>query len=494
MSKRVLAFDLGASSGRAILAEYFDGTFKMQEIHRFPNEPVLVNGTLYWDVLRLFFHIKQGIQKASLSGEIDSIGIDTWGVDFGLLDKKGNLIENPVHYRDERTVGLVEEAFETINQNRLYGITGIEIMELNTLFQLLALKKYSPDTLERADTLLFTPDLLNYFLTGVKAAEYSIASTSQILDASCRIWSEEILEAFGLPKSLLKPVIPAGTLLGKLSDGICKELGINKSDVIAVASHDTASAVLAAPATEEDFIFLSSGTWSLFGTELKEPIINEKSIGYNVTNEGGFGGKILFHKNVIGTWLLQECRRQWKHEGKDYSFDELEDLALQTHPFQYFIDPSDSVFVASGNMPKRIQEYCLKTGQSAPQTIGEVVRCIYESLALKYREAFDIVRDCTGKEYHTIHLVGGGANSSFLCQMTASACGIQVDAGPVEATALGNIVVQLMALGEIRDIREARALISRIGGIKKYSPQDTEAWAQSYRRFISFADKGNSIL
>jgi rhamnulokinase/L-fuculokinase len=336
--------------------------------------------------------------------------------------------------------------------------------------------------------------LFNYFLTGVKVAEYSIASTSQMLDAHKRVWSEEILEAFDLPSKLLKTVIPSGTIVGKLSDEVCQELGVQKADVIAVASHDTQSAILAAPAAEEDFIFLSSGTWSLIGTELKEPIINEKSVKYNITNEGGFGGRIQFLKNVIGTWLLQECRRNWRVEGQDYSYDTLEELALGSTPFQSFIDPADSVFMAPGDMSGRIKEYCQKTGQIVPQTIGEIVRCIFESLSMKYREAFEMLRDCTGKDYRTIHLMGGGSKSPLLCQMTASSCGINVLAGPVEATALGNIAGQLIALGEISDIAQARRIISQNIETTEYFPQDAKLWSAAYQRYMTVIHCNNSDL
>lgn len=483
MSKRVLALDLGASGGRAILATYENGKITLSEVHRFSNDPVFVNGTLYWDILRLLHEIKQGMLKASHAGGYDSIGIDTWGVDFGLLDAKGNLLENPVHYRDKRTAGKAEKAFKTLSREAIYNATGIQFMDINTLYQMLALQNDRPELLEKADRMLFIPDLLNYFLSGVQASEYSIASTSQMLDAEKRQWSNEIFDAFSLPMHLLKPVVPTGTVLGVVSEEICQELGIQSAKVIAVAGHDTACAVVATPALEKDFIFISCGTWSLFGTELDEPLIDEKSTRYNMTNEGGYGGNIRFLKNIIGTWLIQECRRQWKREGLEYSYAELETMALACEPFQSLIDPDDPSFVAPGNIPERIRNWCAQNGQKVPETIGQVVRCIYESLALKYRKTFENVMDCTGKEYGTIHLVGGGAKDGLLCQMTASSCNRKVMAGPIEATALGNCAVQLMALGELPDLQAARRVILEAEAIKTYLPVETEVWNQAWERF-----------
>ena len=357
MNKRILAFDFGASSGRAMIGTYNGETLELEEIHRFSNDPVIVNGTMYWDTLRLFYEIKQGIVKAKLAGGFDSIGIDTWGVDFGLLDKEGKLLENPIHYRDDRTKGMIEKSFEYLPKEKFYEITGLQFMELNTVFQLLALKEKRPDVLERADKLLLTPDLFAYFLTGVKSTEYSIASTTQLLDAKERTWSKEVLEALGLPEKIFTDIVPCGTVIGQLSDEICEELGVDKVDVVSVASHDTQSALIAVPAKEKDFIFLSSGTWSLLGTELDAPIIDENSEKYNITNEGGCEYKASFLKNIIGTWLIQESRRQWISEGQEYGFGELETMAKQVPALQNFIDPDAPEFVPAGNIPRRIREY-----------------------------------------------------------------------------------------------------------------------------------------
>ncbi len=325
--KRVLAFDFGASSGRAILASYEDGKISMQEIHRFSNDPVTVCGVFHWDVLRLFFEIKQGITKAVHQGGFDAIGIDTWGVDFGLLDKKGRLLNNPVHYRDERTVGMIEKVFETIPAQELYGRTGIQFARLNTLFQLAALRQDEPETLAQAETLLLMPDLFAYLLTGVKRAEYTEVSTTQCLDPKTGDWAFDLLERLDIPTRLFPPIIDAGQTYGLLSDAICEELGCPKVPVIAVATHDTGSAVAAVPTQQDDFIYISCGTWSLFGTELPAPVINETSRKYNLTNEGGYGRTVRFLKNIMGLWLIQESRRQWIREGADVSYADLEGSA-----------------------------------------------------------------------------------------------------------------------------------------------------------------------
>lgn len=485
--KKVLAFDFGASSGRAIIGSFDNGKISLQEVHRFSNDPVKVNGTLYWDVLRLLHEIKQGIVKAKMAGGFDSIGIDTWGVDFGLIDKDGRLLENPVHYRDPRTAGLVEEAFKTIPKEKLYKITGIQFMELNTLFQLISLRRQRPELLERADKMLFMPDLLAYFLTGKMCAEYSIASTSQLIDIEDRTWSKELLEAFDIPESLFAPLVQPGTVLGELTDEICEELGVDKVPVISVCGHDTQSAITAVPCPEGDFAFLSSGTWSLFGTELKTPIVDETSLKINITNEGGIDGTIGLLKNIIGLWLIQESRRQWQREGQDYSYAELEKLALKEEPFKCFIDPDASEFTPQGNIPRRVQEFCEKTGQYVPQSVGEIMRCIYESLAMKYRLTFEKLCDCTNKDYPVIHVIGGGTKDGLLCQMTANSCDRTVKAGPIEATVMGNVAVQFMSDGTIKDVAHARQAVSDSETLKVYNPENADEWKQAYPRFVEIA-------
>lgn len=484
MTKRVLAFDFGASSGRAIIGCFDGDKITLEEVHRFSNDPVSVGGTVYWDVLRLFYEIKQGIIKAKIAGGFDSIGIDTWGVDFGLIDSEGKLMENPVHYRDARTAGLVDEAFKTMPKEKLYGITGIQFMELNTLFQLISLKKYRPWMLERADKMLFMPDLFGYMLTGKMCAEYSIASTSQLIDLDKRTWSKEILDAFGIKESVFAPLVQPGTVLGELSKEICEECGVDPVPVISVCGHDTQSAITSVPCEDGDFAFLSSGTWSLFGTELDKPIVNETSMNINITNEGGFDGSTGFLKNIIGLWLIQESRRQWKREGKEYSYADLEKLALAAEPFKCFIDPDAPEFVPHGNIPERVREFCRKTGQYVPETVGEIMRCIYESLAMKYRLTFEKLRECTERDYPVIHVIGGGTKDGLLCQMTANSCDRTVKAGPIEATVMGNVAVQLMSDGSVKNIGQARKIVAESSELKTFEPKDTDKWAEAYEDFL----------
>lgn len=484
MTKRVLAFDFGASSGRAIIGCFDGDKITLEEVHRFSNDPVSVGGTVYWDVLRLFYEIKQGIIKAKIAGGFDSIGIDTWGVDFGLIDSEGKLMENPVHYRDARTVGLVDEAFKTMPKEKLYGITGIQFMELNTLFQLISLKKYRPWMLERANKMLFMPDLFGYMLTGKMCAEYSIASTSQLIDLDKKTWSKEILDAFGIKESVFAPLVQPGTVLGELSKEICEECGVDPVPVISVCGHDTQSAITSVPCEDGDFAFLSSGTWSLFGTELDKPIVNETSMNINITNEGGFDGSTGFLKNIIGLWLIQESRRQWKREGKEYSYADLEKLALAAEPFKCFIDPDAPEFVPHGNIPERVREFCRKTGQYVPETVGEIMRCIYESLAMKYRLTFEKLRECTERDYPVIHVIGGGTKDGLLCQMTANSCDRTVKAGPIEATVMGNVAVQLMSDGSVKNIGQARKIVADSSELKTFEPKDTDKWAGAYEDFL----------
>lgn len=484
MSKRVLAFDFGASSGRAMLSEYNGKTISIQEIHRFSNDPVQLNGVLYWDFPRQMHEIKQGILKAANSGGFDCIGIDTWGVDFGLLDKRGDLLQNPVHYRDTRNAGYMEKVFTTIPREELYRITGIQFMDINTICQLLYLKEQRPELLERAETMLFMPDLMAYMLTGEKHTEYSIASTSQLLNAEKRDWAFDVIERLGLPRRLFAPLVPPGTKVGKLSEEICRELGVPVVDIIAVGGHDTASAVVAVPAVAQDFAYISCGTWSLFGTELDGPETGEKAARYNITNEGGYGGSIRFLKNIIGLWLIQESRRQWMREGAEYSYAQLEKEALATEPFRCFIDPDHPSFVPPGDLPGRVREFCRGTGQYVPETVGEIMRCIYESIALKYCHTFEMLKDAAEREYEVIHMVGGGTKDNLLCRMTSSSCGVPVVAGPVEATVLGNVAVQLISLGELLDLQEARHVIAASQELVTYQPTDTGAWSDAYKDFV----------
>ena len=485
MGGKVLAIDLGSSSGRVMLGTYDGEKIILEELHRFTNDPVMVLGTMYWDVLRLFHEIKQGILKAKLKGDFDSISVDTWGVDFGLLDKEGRLLENPIHYRDDRTHGMLDKSLTMIDKEEFYQITGTQFMEINTVFQLLSLVERRPELLERADSLLMMPDLFHYMLTGVKTTEYSIATTTQLMDARKRKWSEDIIQKLGLPKHIFGEVIPCGTKVGIITKEIAEELGIPRVAVVASAGHDTQSALVAVPTKDEDFIFISCGSWSLFGTELEEPLINDKAASNNITNEGGYGGKASFLKNIIGLWLIQESRRQWMREGNEFSYGELEQMVEKTEPFFCFIDPDAPEFIPSGNLPGRIRKYCSNTGQSIPNSVGEVVRCINESLALKYRYTLEQLKECTGKDYDSIHFVGGGSVSKLLCHMTAGACNMKVKAGPVEATVYGNVALQLITADKIADLTTAREIIARSVDVTIYDPSEATQWDEAYKRFLT---------
>lgn len=483
MTKKVLAIDLGASSGRGIVAEFDGKTLTLEEIERFNNTPVALMGTTYWDVLRLFHHIKNCILKAK-PYDVESLAIDTWGVDFALLDRDGVLQGNPVHYRDRRTNGMVDYALRTeIKRERLYEITGIEIMDINTLFQLEAMQLNHDSHIETSRELLFMPDLFNFLLSGEDRTEPSIASTSQLMDARTKQWSFEIIDDIQLEYPALPGIIPSGTVLGKLLPDIAHELGVKPIDIIIGCGHDTQCAVAAVPAETDDFLFVSCGTWSLLGTELDSPLINEKTLELNLSNETGFEGRTTLLKNIVGLWLIQESRRQWIREGQEFSFAELEELAKSAEPFKCFIEPSSDEFTSAGNIPERIREFCEFTGQSKPESIGESMRCIYESLAMKYREVKEEIEEVTGKKYDNLYMVGGGAKDETLAQAAANALGIKVTVGPVEATAYGNAAIQFIAKGDIEDLAQARKIIRASTKLKVFEPRDTDKWDEAYKRF-----------
>lgn len=482
---KYLAIDLGASSGRGIVGTFDGKKITLAENHRFPNEPVMAAGQYTWDILRIFHEIKNAIRKCALGDDRDivSIGIDTWGVDFGLIDKNGHLLGNPVHYRDARNDAMPEYAATLVSPDWVYEKTGIQVVDFNTLYQLLAVKKDSPEILAEAEDMLFVPDLLNYFLTGKKQTEYTIASTSQMLDAKARDWSWELIDKFGFPKKIFRNIVMPGTTVGALCPDVIEEVGNIRANVVSVAAHDTGSAVMAVPAENEKFIWISSGTWSIMGTEAKEPVISEKTRECNFTNEGGANRTIRFSKNITGLWLEQESKRQWEREGEKLSFAELSDMAARSEPFKCFIDPDEPRFAAPGNLPRRIVEYCKETGQKTPETKGEIVRCILESLALKYRYTVDMIDDLSGERLPSINVVGGGTQEKPLMQFTANACGRPVKAGPVEATALGNIVAQAIAAGEIKDVWQGREIISNSFKMNYYEPKDVADWNAAYERF-----------
>jgi rhamnulokinase len=484
---KILAYDFGASSGRGIVGELQNGILKLNEVHRFSNDPVMFNNHLQWDFLRFCHEIKQGLLKCKTSGyaDISSMGVDTWGVDFGLLDENGELMSNPYHYRDDRTFGMIEKCLEYISKEELYSRTGIQIAPYNTIFQLLAMKINDDKTIENASTLLLMPDLINYMLSGKMISEYTHVTTTGLYSHEKKDWDFEIIDKLGIPRRLFTKIVNPGTLLGKLKDSICRELGIRPVSVIAVAGHDTGSAVAAVPAIGDNYVYISSGTWSLLGIESDEPITNSLALKYNFTNEGGINNKIRFLKNIMGLWIIQECRRTWEKEGRKLSFSQMVDLARDEEKFMCFIDPDDTLFYAPGNMPERVREFCKDTNQTVPLSEGQIVRCVEESLAYKYRWSIEKIEEITSKKIDVIHMVGGGIQDELLCQLTADATGRKVLAGPVEATAIGNIIMQAIVLGEIKDINQGREIIRDSFEVKEYMPQNLDAWDKNYNRFLS---------
>lgn len=485
MDKKILAADFGASSGRVMGGSYNGNLISIEEIHRFSNEPVILNRTMYWDFLRLFYEMKQGLIKSKKNGSFESIGVDTWGVDFGLINKNGRLLENPVHYRDGRTLGMMKKSFNKIPEMEFYKETGNQFMEINTAFQLMAIMEQTPEIMEQADAMLLMPDLFSYYLSGEKHSEHSIASTTQLFHMQNQKWASNVIDKLGIPQKIFQSFSKPGSKAGICRNSLREELGISDISIITVAGHDTQSALAAVPTRAENFIFLSCGTWSLLGTELSKPIINEKALKYNLTNELGVEGKYSFLKNIIGLWLIQESRRQWIKEGREFSFGQLESMAKGSSELKAFINPDAPVFIPAGNIPERIRNYCKETGQQIPETDGEIVCCINQSLALTYRRAMEEIMECTGETYEAIHMVGGGINSDLLCQMTANACGISVIAGPVEATVFGNMMVQFMASGEFRNLKEAREVLIHSVETKEYKPENTQNWDEAYEKFCN---------
>jgi len=482
--RRFIAIDLGAESGRIMLGTLKDNRITLEEIHRFVNRPVDILGRLYWNVTQMFQDIKEGLSKAfSKYKDIESIGIDTWGVDFGLVTKEGYLAGIPVCYRDHRTDGILEKAFRVMSKEEIYKLTGIQIMQINTLFQLYSMVHEKSSLFNSSHKLLFMPDLFNFMLTGEMITEFSIATTSQMYNPFKDDWEEEILNKFNIPKYIMPTIVPSGTEIGKLYRGIQEELNVKDVSVIAPCEHDTGCAVVGVPGKGEDWAYISSGTWSLMGVELKEPIINEESFKANFTNEGGYGKTYRFLKNIMGLWLLQRVKREWAKEGCDLSYSEITKLAEEEEPFKYFINPDDVSFLNPPSMVKAIQDYCYKTHQGIPEKKGEIARCILESLAFRYKEVFDDLERILKKKIKVLHIVGGGSQNQLLSQFTADVLGIQVITGPVEATSLGNIVVQAITKGAIKDIKKAREIIESSSDMKTYYPKDTEKWQKMYERY-----------
>ena len=468
--KTVLAFDFGASSGRAIKAVFDGSKIFCKEIHRFENVPLKKNNHIYHNIDMIMNEINNAIDKA---GKIDALAFDTWGVDYGLLNKDGKLLELPFHYRDIRTDDVLEKSKSIISNDMLYRETGNQIMSINTLFQL-----NEDNNRQKADKLLFMPDLFGYLLTGNMACEYTIASTSQMLNPQIMDWSKSVTDKFGINRNIFADLTKASTVLGKFGN----------IDVITVAGHDTQCAVAAMPCSSENAAFLSCGTWSLIGCELDAPVLTMQSNACELSNEIGVNGKINYLKNISGLWLIQELRRDYAKDGKDYSYNDLEISARKSTPFKCFADPDAPSLSAHGNIAEKIRDYCKTTNQYVPETAGEIVRCIYESLALKYRYALEQISRCTGKRFDVLHILGGGTKDKFLCELTANCIDIPVVAGPAEATALGNIILQLIALGEIDSVEQGKKIIAENEKLIEYAPNHSMGWESAYARFVSIIE------
>jgi rhamnulokinase len=481
-----LGFDIGASSGRTVLGILENDKISTKELHRFPNSTVNILGNLRWNIVDLYENIKRGMKVCASEITIrpESIAVDTWGVDYGLFAADGNMLGLPYGYRDARTDGMMDKCFKIIPRDRVYELTGIQFMQLNTIFQLFSMVQARSPLLKVVTDLLFTPDLINYFLTGLKKTEFTIATTSQLYNPRKKDWDDELFDGLGISKSIMEEIVPPGTVLGNLSEIVANETGLEPIPVVATASHDTGSAVASVPAQGHDWAYISSGTWSLVGVEISEPIINKQSLEFNFTNEGGVGGTFRFLKNCMGLWPIQQCRKSWSND-KELSYDELTKLAASARPFVAVIDPDYQGFLNPPDMPEAIRVYCQKTGQQIPDNRADMTRSILEGLALKYRFIFDQLKQLHPHPINRIHIIGGGTQNKLLCQFTADATGIPVVAGPVEATAIGNIMVQAMGMGIVKSPAEIRRIIANSFELEIYEPQDTNKWDEAYDRFLN---------
>jgi rhamnulokinase len=485
VTAQFLAFDLGAESGRAMLGTLNNSVLGVREIHRFPNEPVRQNGSLQWDILHLWNEMRRAFE---LSGgtRLDSVGVDSWGVDYALIGERGNLLENPYHYRDSRTDGAMDGVFERVSRDRIYAITGIQFLPINTIYQLYAACQQTPRLIDAARALVTIPDLLNYWLTGAVTAEYTVATTTQFIDARTRTWATRMLEEIGLPTRLLQPLVEPGTVIGRLkpsASGACAG-----TPVVAPACHDTASAVASVSASGNT-AFLSSGTWSLLGTEVDQPVITARALALNFTNEGGVGGTTRLLKNIGGLWLLQSCRSLWRAQGHDLPYEALvAGAADERLAFRSLIDPDYPPFLNPTDMPATIAGYCRLTGQPEPDAPTAYARTILESLAFKYRAVLESLEELTGRRFDDIRIVGGGARNHLLKQWTADATGRVVTSGPAEATALGNIGLQMIATGAVGSLSEARAVIDRSFPVERFEPRAADRWDAEYRRFQQYVE------
>jgi sugar (pentulose or hexulose) kinase len=490
----VLAFDLGASSCRAMIGfvDEKEKKVRVEELYRWPNYMVRIGDSLYWDVLRIWHEMKQAIKLAykKYGNKLVSIGVDTWGIDFALLDEKGELLSNPHTYRDPRTEGIMEEVLRIIPREKLYERTGIQFWRINTLFQLYSMVKRRDPILRIAKTFLMVPDLFNYWLSGTIAAEFTEATTTQFLDPRVKNWAYDVLEALGIPTHIFPPVIEPTTKLGKIHPKVVVELDISRDiEVIAPATHDTASAIAAAPMVDENAGYVSSGTWSLVGIELPEPLINRKAMEYNYTNEGGAFNTITFLRNIQGMWLVEECRRVLAEKGIQLTYDEILKMASEAKPFKAFIDPDDDRFVAPLNMVEAINSFLEETKQEKPSSIGELFRVIFESLALKYRLVFEQAEDLIGRKLTHINIFGGGSRNWFLNQLTADFTNKVVYAGPEEATSIGNVLLQVAGLGIIKSLKELREYVRNSYKITMFEPKHTKEHDDAYNKFLDIISR-----
>jgi rhamnulokinase len=487
-SDHYVAFDLGAESGRVVLGALDGDRLKIEEKHRFATPVGRMNGALHWNLLGLWEEMKLGLRKCAVDRgqkrDIEAVGVDAWGVDFGLIAPNGDVLANPVHYRDRRTDGVMEKVFQRVSRQHVFDVTGVQFLPFNTIYQLVAMQQARSSLLSAAETLLFIPDLLNYLFTGKRQTEFSIATTSQLYNPRKLAWADELMRELELPRNLLpNTVAPSGSTVGPMRKEVAAECRVGPIPVIAPGSHDTASAVAVVPANGGDWCFISSGTWSLMGVELNSPLITEKALRYEFTNEGGVGGRFRFLKNITGLWLVQEVRRAFAAEGRNYSYDELVAMAVQAEPFRCVIDPDHRPFTQPGDIPKKIDRFAAATQQRPPATPGEFVRTCLESLAIKYRQTLDALEDATGRRIKAIHVVGGGSRNDLLNQMTADACNRNVLAGPAEAAAIGNVLVQSMAMGRVRNLEQARSIVRSSFEIKRFEPRDNKAWEGALNRY-----------
>lgn len=489
MAERVyLAVDLGAESGRVIAGRFDGRTVQLDELHRFPNGPVDVAGTRRWDVLRLWTEIQEGLAQAArhYGQKIVSVGVDTWGVDYVLLSKQDEILGQPYNYRDPRTRGIMQQAFTRVPRKEIFAQTGLQFMEINTLYQLISMQLKDPDLLAAADRFLMMPDFFHWLLCGSKVVEFTNATTTQCFHPLQRDWAGDMLRAFGVPTRMFPEVVPPGTRLGRLREDVAHRTGLPRIEVVAPAAHDTGAAVAAVPTQNTgraNWAYISSGTWSLIGVEVHEAILTEAALALNVTNEGGVDGTYRLLKNVMGLWLVQECRRSFERGGNPFEYAQLTHLAEQAEPFRSLVDPNDNVFLSPDDMASAIQGWCRKTEQPVPDTEGQIIRCALESLALKYREVLEGIEFLTGERVEVIHVVGGGSKNALLNQFTASACGRPVVAGPTEATALGNVLIQARAAGDIGTLADIRSVVRDSSEIRTFEPCDTAVWNTAYERF-----------